>query len=201
MASWEYNHGPNGNSKNNVHTVKFRRLILEAHPSYPKGGTEALTKLLKENPKEFRKLQRKAKGRRAKRPARRAAARQPKSFVASDANLQAIIDAPERKTGRRGKRGKRNGKSTYAERKIQNAGNAWAESQGWLVAPGDKGGWPDNWYHRPGTDVRPIFVEWKQPGKVPSKLQAKKIQLLKALGYEVQVWSDVKSFKKWMRNR
>lgn len=64
---------------------------------------------------------------------------------------------------------------------------------GWLVHPkaaiGTKG-WPDRTFSKPG---RTIFVEFKAPGKKPTKLQAHTHEKLREQGYEVYVIDSVEA--------
>ena len=68
---------------------------------------------------------------------------------------------------------------------------AAATAHGWLVhpkaAPGRRG-WPDRTFTKPG---RLIFVEFKAPGKTPTKLQAHTHQTLRNQGYDVYVIDTV----------
>lgn len=52
--------GAGGRLLDNIRTVEFRRLVLKAHPEYPKKGTDALTKLKKEHHDEYVRLAEKA---------------------------------------------------------------------------------------------------------------------------------------------
>lgn len=53
--------------------------------------------------------------------------------------------------------------------------------------PGIQTGWPDDLYLIKGG--RPLFIEMKAPGKVPTPKQEEKIELLVAAGYDVE-WVD-----------
>lgn len=66
-----------------------------------------------------------------------------------------------------------------------------ATAHGWLVHPkagsGTKG-WPDRTFTKPG---RLVFIEFKAPGKKPTKLQAHTHEKLKKQGYEVYVIDSI----------
>jgi len=49
-------------------------------------------------------------------------------------------------------------------------------------------GWPDRILMWPDREV--LFVEFKRPGEVPSKLQAHVHKLIRHLGFEVRVYDD-----------
>src|SRR6185437_13387851 len=52
-------------------------------------------------------------------------------------------------------------------------------------APGVSAGWPDALFLVPGG--RPLFVEFKAPGRKPSPLQQHRISYLCGAGYDVRV--------------
>lgn len=54
--------------------------------------------------------------------------------------------------------------------------------------PGVSRGWPDDLFLIPGG--RPVFIEFKAPGKRATKLQLRKIAVLEALGYDVFVFDN-----------
>ncbi|MCR9236191.1 MAG: VRR-NUC domain-containing protein [Alphaproteobacteria bacterium] len=70
---------------------------------------------------------------------------------------------------------------------------ATAKAQGWLVHPkaavGTRG-WPDRTLTKPN---RLIFVEFKAPGKKPTKLQAHTHQKLRKQGYDVYVIDSIEA--------
>lgn len=53
---------------------------------------------------------------------------------------------------------------------------------------GPSAGWPDFLYLIPGG--RPLFIEMKRPGGKTTPLQQQKIDLLKELGYDVELADD-----------
>lgn len=53
-------------------------------------------------------------------------------------------------------------------------------------------GWPDFCFLIPGG--RPWFVEFKAPGKKPTKRQEYRIRLLRDFGYDVSVCDDAGEF-------
>jgi hypothetical protein len=70
---------------------------------------------------------------------------------------------------------------------------AAAKRQGWLVHPkaaSGTRGWPDRTFTK---SDRLIFVEFKAPGKKPTRLQSHMHQKLKAQGYEVYVIDSVET--------
>lgn len=71
------------------------------------------------------------------------------------------------------------------ERDIEAAVCAHARGRGWsaikLAGPGDRGK-PDRIFIAPGGRVK--FVEFKAPGKQPTALQARWLNVLKELGFE-----------------
>ena len=81
------------------------------------------------------------------------------------------------------------------ESKIEAQCVKWAKENDWLsykfVSPSNRGV-PDRIFLRNGKTV---FVEFKQPGKVPSTLQARQIELLKAYDFKVFVITSLEGFK------
>jgi len=82
--------------------------------------------------------------------------------------------------------------ASKAEKKVQNGAIKHAYSLGIKVirlyfGPGITTGWPDVLFLIPGG--RPLFIEFKAPGEVPTKKQYKKMKDLKEAGYWVS-WSD-----------
>lgn len=78
------------------------------------------------------------------------------------------------------------------EKKIQNAAIKFATGMGvptirMYFGPGIQIGWPDVLFLIPGG--RPLFIEFKAPGEVPTKKQEKKITTLRELNYDT-CWSD-----------
>lgn len=66
----------------------------------------------------------------------------------------------------------------------------WAKKHGIVsirmyFGPGVQQGWPDDLFLIPGG--RPLFIEFKAPGKEATPKQAKKIKILKDLLYDVCV--------------
>ena len=53
--------------------------------------------------------------------------------------------------------------------------------------PGIQTGWPDDMYLIPGG--RPLFIEFKAPGNIPTPKQEEKIRILEEAGYDV-TWCD-----------
>lgn len=49
-------------------------------------------------------------------------------------------------------------------------------------------GWPDRLFLIPGG--KPFLIEFKVPGEEPNELQAHRIAVLKALGYDVEAHDD-----------
>ena len=77
------------------------------------------------------------------------------------------------------------------EKPAQTRTNNWAEANGvphiTLTLRGRRG-WPDEVYWVRGG--RPLLIEFKAPGEEPRKLQLYTHELLRKLGYEVQVHTD-----------
>lgn len=78
------------------------------------------------------------------------------------------------------------------EKKVQNPVIAYAEHLGCKVirfyfGRGATTGWPDVLFLIPGG--RPLFIEFKAPGNEPTKKQARKIEILRELGYAA-CWTD-----------
>lgn len=64
----------------------------------------------------------------------------------------------------------------------------WAKKHGiksirMYFGPGIQNGWLDDLFLIPGG--KPLFIEFKAPGKKPTPKQAEKIKLLQDLGYDV----------------
>ncbi|GFO80742.1 MAG: hypothetical protein A49_03690 [Methyloceanibacter sp.] len=67
----------------------------------------------------------------------------------------------------------------------------YARQAGWLVHPKagpNNRGWPDRTFTKPGIL---LFVEFKAPGKKPTRLQSHTHEKLKAKGYTVHVVDSV----------
>lgn len=81
------------------------------------------------------------------------------------------------------------------ESKIEAQCVKWAKDNGWLsykfVSPSNRGV-PDRMFLRDGKTV---FVEFKQPSKKPSTLQARQIVLLKSYDFKVFVITSLEGFK------
>ena len=60
-------------------------------------------------------------------------------------------------------------------------------------------GWPDRWYAARGLGIRPFWCEWKQEGKDPNELQAKKHDDLREQGEIVIVAHSRREF--WQQVR
>jgi hypothetical protein len=76
------------------------------------------------------------------------------------------------------------------EKKIQAAAIRYADKVGvpsirMVFRYGVRAGWPDVLFLIPGG--APLFIEFKSPGKKPTKLQLFRIRKLKELGYNVHV--------------
>lgn len=76
------------------------------------------------------------------------------------------------------------------EAKVQTAAIAYSRSRDVDVirlyfGPGMSTGWPDVIHLIPGG--RPLFIEYKAPGKKPTTKQKKRIKYLKDRGYDVCV--------------
>lgn len=57
-------------------------------------------------------------------------------------------------------------------------------------------GWPDRIYlFDYGLAV---FIEWKAPGKKPTKKQQRKIDRLRCRGFHVEVFDNVEGAKRWL---
>jgi hypothetical protein len=74
------------------------------------------------------------------------------------------------------------------EKGIQDAVIKYARGHGiecirMFFGPGIQTGWPDVLFLIPGG--RPLFIEFKAPGKKPTLKQKRKIWLLKKSGYDV----------------
>ena len=87
------------------------------------------------------------------------------------------------------------------EGKIQGSVIKYANKQGirtirMYFGPGIQTGWPDVLFLMPGG--RPLFIEFKAPGKIPTPKQVAKIVLLEDFGYRVEVCSSVDSGKKFI---
>jgi hypothetical protein len=72
-----------------------------------------------------------------------------------------------------------------------------AKSSGWTVHPkaaiGTRG-WPDRTFSKVCNDqIGLIFIEFKAPGKKPTKLQDHIIAKLRALGHEVYVIDSIET--------
>jgi hypothetical protein len=77
-----------------------------------------------------------------------------------------------------------------AEAAIQKRSIAFAKSLGaesirMVFRSGVARGWPDVLFLVPGG--RPLFIEFKKPGALPTPLQAHRISAMEALGYDVCV--------------
>ena len=81
------------------------------------------------------------------------------------------------------------------ESTIEKKCKAWAKSQGWLaykfVSPSNRGV-PDAIFLK---DNQTVFVEFKQPGKVPSTLQSRQIEKLRAQSFKVFVIDSLEGFQ------
>ena len=82
--------------------------------------------------------------------------------------------------------------ATKAEKKVQNGAIKHAYSLGIKVirlyfGPGITTGWPDVLFLIPGG--RPLFIEFKAPGNIPTKKQQKRMCDLRNAGYCV-TWCD-----------
>ena len=64
---------------------------------------------------------------------------------------------------------------------------------------GTTSGWPDTIFLIPGG--RPAFIEWKRPGKRPSRLQDERISWLEAQGYDVGWCYDADEAIEWLEER
>lgn len=70
---------------------------------------------------------------------------------------------------------------------------SWGRAQGVeilylkLSILGEKG-YPDRMILWPDNNI--IFVEWKQPGEFPRKLQLARHETLRAMGFDVRVYDD-----------
>lgn len=78
------------------------------------------------------------------------------------------------------------------ERKVQDPAVTYANNLGirtirMYFGPGIQTGWPDVFFLIPGG--RPLFIEFKAPGNVPTPKQERKILILKKAGYNV-TWTD-----------
>lgn len=78
---------------------------------------------------------------------------------------------------------------------IEKNATKWAKDNGWLsykfTSPGCMSV-PDRIYMKEG---RIIFVEFKAPGKQPSKLQGRTIERMRNAGCTVLVIDDIEDFK------
>lgn len=84
------------------------------------------------------------------------------------------------------------------EGKIQKKVAEYAESLGFLarrnyVRAGGARGWPDTEFYLPGGAV--VMMEFKRPGKKPSKIQQHRIDELRKLDHEVHVVDNVEQGK------
>ena len=84
------------------------------------------------------------------------------------------------------------------ERDVVHAARKYAKSKGVRSVrnhfrPGVNVGFPDETFLIPGG--RPLFVEFKAPGKKPTPKQAHEIKRLKEEGYDVVVCDSAESFK------
>lgn len=78
------------------------------------------------------------------------------------------------------------------EARVRNPVVKFAKQQGcghirMSFLPGAKAGYPDDQFLIPGG--RPLFWEFKRPGKEPTPLQYERIRELRSLGYDAG-WSD-----------
>tara|TARA_R110000772_G_C13310278_1_gene440210 strand:+ start:1547 stop:1879 length:333 start_codon:yes stop_codon:yes gene_type:complete len=79
------------------------------------------------------------------------------------------------------------GKKT-PEAKVRDPVITWAKKNGihhirMYFGPGMRVGWPDDLFLIPGG--RPVFLEAKALGKLPTEMQWQKIELLEEQGYDV----------------
>jgi Holliday junction resolvase len=77
---------------------------------------------------------------------------------------------------------------TLIQRKIKK----WLRAHGWLVIKlraTDPPSFPDLMAMREGKTV--WFIEVKRPGEHPTELQDRNISILRAMGFRVDVWTDV----------
>jgi hypothetical protein len=79
------------------------------------------------------------------------------------------------------------------EGKIQGAVLQWCKKRmiGYIrlaFMPGAPAGWPDTLILLRGG--RPLFIEFKQPGKRPTAKQQERIDWLREQGYRVEVFDD-----------
>lgn len=80
------------------------------------------------------------------------------------------------------------------ERKTENASRKLAEARGCLLLKLDTlTGIPDRALLAPGGKI--VFVEFKAPGKKPSKIQQHRHAELRALGFQVEVIDSVADFE------
>lgn len=80
------------------------------------------------------------------------------------------------------------------ENKVREPVLKWAKTRGWghqrmAFMRGVGVGFPDDMFFPPCTDGRPILIEFKRRGCVPTQRQADKINELRGLGYIV-AWFD-----------
>lgn len=85
------------------------------------------------------------------------------------------------------------------EKKIQDAAIKYAERYGIAsirlqFAPGVYTGWPDVVFLISGG--RPLFIEFKAPGKVPTLKQFARINYLFKVGYDVKICDNIEDAKK-----
>lgn len=80
---------------------------------------------------------------------------------------------------------------------------AWAKAHGCPLVPkmgtAYERSWPDRMFLVPGG--RPLFIEFKRPGKEPTAKQAHRIQELRELGYDVQVCDNKEEGIEIVRSR
>jgi hypothetical protein len=57
-------------------------------------------------------------------------------------------------------------------------------------------GWPDRIYLF--DHGLAVFIEWKAPGKKPSKVQQRKIDRLRSRKFHVEVFDNVREAKAWL---
>ena len=88
-----------------------------------------------------------------------------------------------------------------AESKIEAPVKKWARQNGLLVIKlvswQTESGWPDDLFLFGGAVA---FIEFKAPGKVPSTIQAYRIQQLTERGYRVGVIDNVDQGKQFLRD-
>lgn len=87
------------------------------------------------------------------------------------------------------------------ESKVRDPVIAFAHRQGvrtirMYFGPGIQTGWPDDLFLISGG--RPLFLEAKAPGEVPTKKQNLKMGMLEELGYDVAWYDDVQAAKDYI---